>query len=74
MCTIYGVLLHQTVIKSGYWQFTVFCQEFVVAIYAVLCGEKFSQKMCLWRKMDKYHVCKWMGLDWIGMVSGWGEV
>ena len=26
-------------------------------IYALLCGEKLSQKLCLWRKKDKYHVC-----------------
>ena len=27
-----------------------------VAIYALLRGEKLSQKLCLWRKKDKYHV------------------
>ena len=31
--------------------------RFFVAIYALLCGEKLSQKLCLWRKKDKYHVC-----------------
>ena len=32
--------------------------RFFVAIYALLCGEKLSQKLCLWRKKDKYHVCQ----------------
>ena len=31
--------------------------RFFAAIYALLCGEKLSQKLCLWRKKDKYHVC-----------------
>ena len=35
----------------------LFCQEFFVAVYALLCGEKLRQKLCLWRKKDKYHVC-----------------
>ena len=46
MCTICGVLSHETVVKY-----------FFVVIYALLCGEKLSQKLCLWRKKDKYHVC-----------------
>ena len=29
----------------------------IFAIYALLCGEKFSQKLCPWRKNDKYEVC-----------------
>ena len=32
--------------------------RFFVAIHALLCGEKLSQKLCLWREKDKYHVCK----------------
>ena len=31
--------------------------KFFVAIYTLLCGEKLSQKLCLWRKKDKYNVC-----------------
>ena len=30
--------------------------RFFVAIHALLCGEKLSQKLCLWREKDKYHV------------------
>ena len=41
-----------------FWQLTLFCREFVVAIYALLCGEKLSQKLCLWREKDKYNVCQ----------------
>ena len=34
------------------------CREIhFVAIYALLCGEKFIQKFSLWRKNDKYEVC-----------------
>ena len=35
-----------------YWR-----KIYFVAIYALLCGEKFIQKLCLWRKKDKYQVC-----------------
>ena len=34
-------------------------QNVFVAIYALLCGEKYNQKLCLWRKKDKYQVCAW---------------
>ena len=45
------------VAKSVLLQFTLFCREICfVAIYALLCGEKFNQKLCLWRKKDKYQV------------------
>ena len=30
--------------------------RFFVATYSLFCGEKLSQKLCLWRKKDKYHV------------------
>ena len=56
--------------KSVLSQFMQFCREicFIAiyavllrkiffAIYALLCGEKFNQKLCLWRKMDKYQLC-----------------
>ena len=46
------------VVKSVLLPYTLFCWErYFVAIYALLCGEKFNQKLCLWRKMDKYQVC-----------------
>ena len=49
--------LHCFVAKSDLLQFTLFCREICfVAIYALLCGEKFNQKLCLWRKKDKYQV------------------
>ena len=44
------------VLKSVLWRFTLFCREFFVAIYALLCGEKLCQKLCVWRKKDKYQV------------------
>ena len=37
--------------------FTLFCREIYFAtIYALLCGEKLSPKIHLWRKNDKYQV------------------
>ena len=60
MCTIYGVLLHFTIFCcqiSFFLQFTLFCRETSFGtIYAILRGEKFSQKLCPWRKNDKYEV------------------
>ena len=41
--------------KSFFWRFTLFCQDFFVAIYALVCGEKLS----VWRKKDEYQVCIW---------------
>ena len=62
MCTIYGVLLHFTIFCcqiSFFLQFTLFCRETSFGtIYAILRGEKFSQKLCPWRKNDKYEVCE----------------
>ena len=50
----YAVLLQNLLIL----RFTLFCRKICfVAIYALLRGEKMSQKLCLWRKKDKYHVC-----------------
>ena len=47
--------------KSVLSQFMLFCCKIrIVAIYAVyplLCGEKLNQKLCLWRKKDKYQIC-----------------
>ena len=38
-------------------RFMLFCCKIsFVAIYALLCGKKFRQKLCLWRKNDKYQV------------------
>ena len=39
------------VAKSVLLQFTLICRKISFdAIYALLCGEKFSQQSCLWRK------------------------
>ena len=47
------ISLHDTVLS----QFTLFRRKICfVAIYALLCGEKLDQKLCLWRKKDKYQV------------------
>ena len=44
--------------KSVCLGFTLFCREICFGtIYALLCGEKFSRKLCPWRKNDKYEVC-----------------
>ena len=49
--------LHCLVAKSDLLQFTLFCRKICfVAIYALLCGEKFNQKLCLWKRKDKYQV------------------
>ena len=37
--------------------YAVLSKFFVVAIYALLCGEKLCQKLCVWRKKDKYQGC-----------------
>ena len=40
------------VVKLVLLRFTHFCREICfVAIYALQCGEKFNQKLPLWRKM-----------------------
>ena len=39
------------VVKSVLLLFTLFfCERYFAAIYALLCGEKLNQKLCLWRK------------------------
>ena len=39
-------------------KFTLICREIgCIAVNALLCGEKLNQKLRLWRKKDKYHVC-----------------
>ena len=44
--------------KNHFLQITLFCREICfVAIYAFLCGKKFSPKLFMWRKNDKYQVC-----------------
>ena len=50
----YNILLP----NQFFLQFTLFCREISFGtIYALLRGEKFSQKVCLSRKNDKYQVC-----------------
>ena len=39
-----------------------------VAIYTLLCGEKFIQKFSSWRKNDKYEVWVWKGMVWSDWV------
>ena len=60
MFTIYGVLSHFTIFccKIIFLRFTLFCREICFGtIYTLLRGDKMSQKLCLWRKKDKYEVC-----------------
>ena len=48
------------VVKSVLSRFTLFCCKIsIVAIYALLYGENFNQKLHMWRKYDKYEV--WWG-------------
>ena len=59
MCTIYGVLSHFMLLCckiSFIWIYAVLSQNRFVAIYALLRGENLSQKLCPWRKNDKYEV------------------
>ena len=63
MCTIYGVLSHFILLCckiSFIWIYAVLSQNRFVAIYALLRGENLSQKLCPWRKNDKYEVWLWM--------------
>ena len=51
--------LQDLIAKSVCLRFTLFCREICFGtIYALLCGEKFSRKLCPWRKNDKYEVCR----------------
>jgi len=56
--TICFVLIYAVLSQNQFvLPFTLFCREInFVAIYAFLRGEKFRQKLCLWRKKDKYQV------------------
>ena len=60
MCIIYGVLSHFMLFCykiSFFLQLTPSCREIcIVANYALLRGEKWNQKLCLWRKDYKYQV------------------
>ena len=51
--------------------FKLFWREMCfVAIYTLLCGEKLSQNLYLWRKNDKYEVWKMTHWDfWLTSVS-----
>ena len=45
-------------LKMGFLWFTPFCCKICfVAIYALLCGEKWNQILHMWRKNYKYQVC-----------------
>ena len=51
MCTICGVLSAFKCCKIIFLgNLHCFVKNFFVAIYAFLCGEKLSQKLCLWGK------------------------
>ena len=50
---------------SFIWIYAVLSQNRFVAIYALLRGENLSQKLCLWRKNDKYQV--WGGVRHLGI-------
>jgi len=44
--------------KNQFVKIYALCHEIhFVAIYALLCGEKFIQKFSSWRKNEKYEVC-----------------
>ena len=60
MCIIYGFLSHKTCKISFFLAIYAILSNFFVTVYALLCGEKLRQKLCLWRKKDKYHV--WIGV------------
>ena len=54
---VFCCILQYFVAKSVFLQFTLFCREICFCnIYALLRGEKFSQKLCPWRKNYKYEV------------------
>ena len=56
--TICFVLIYAVLSQNQFvLPFILFCREINFdAIYAFLRGEKFRQKLCLWRKKDKYQV------------------
>ena len=61
----YAVLLQNLFIL----QFTLFCRKIrFVAIYALSRGENLCQKLCLWRKKDKYHVWILVGNIWQTLI------
>ena len=56
------------VVKLVLLRFTHFCHEiYFVAIYALLCGEKLNQKLCLWRKKRQI---SGMFFDWKPISDG----
>ena len=54
---VFCCLVLYCVAKSFFCNLRCFIAKLVVTIHALLRGEKFSQKVCLWRKNDKYQVC-----------------
>ena len=69
MCAIYGVLLQNMFFAI----YAVLSRNRFVAIYALLRGENLGQKLCPWRKNDKYEVDVWWCLVVFGaclVVSG----
>ena len=54
---VFCCILQYFVAKSFFLRFTLLCREICFGtIYALLRGEKLSQKLGPWRKNDKYEV------------------
>ena len=55
VCGAFLVFCH--ILCCFFWHFFCELHCFVAkSIYALLCGDKWSPKLCLWRKKDKYEV------------------
>ena len=62
-------------LKISFVKIYALCREIrFVVIYELLCGEKFIQKLCMWRKNDKYQVCERYGKVEPNLTSGSGSV
>ena len=56
-CVQFMVFCRIKLLKNQFLAIYAVLSRFFAVIYALLCGEKLSQKLCLWRKKDKYDVC-----------------
>ena len=52
-------ILRYFVSESVFVIYAVLSQNMYLAIHALLRGENFNKKLCLWRKNDKYEVCSY---------------
>ena len=78
MCTIFDVLLHFMLFCckiSHLCDLRCFVAKSVMSPFFVLWrGEKLSQKLCLWRKNDKYEVWKKLvGLQYFRLLRWWSH-